>query len=261
MRSWSLKVKVGAYSALLTVVALCVTALVIMPLVRHQQIRQLDAALENLAEEFHHDLRNFQPNPTGHIPTKLVPVDLRERYLMVRDSVGRNLYRSPNLLDAELMEGPVGTKTVELLGEKCRVGTFREGQYLIQIGASLESIEQFQGTLRWGYLMTLPVVGVVVFIGGIWLGRRAVAPVTDLTVAAERISAERPNERLPDPPAKDEIARLTEVLNDSFDRMQSSYEAARRFSADASHQLKTPVSVLRVGLGVRAGVIPVRVPG
>jgi len=50
------------------------------------------------------------------------------------------------------------------------------------------------------------------------------------------------------PPADDEIARLTVVLNDAFDRMRASYEAAARFSADASHQLKTPVAVLRAGL-------------
>jgi signal transduction histidine kinase len=50
------------------------------------------------------------------------------------------------------------------------------------------------------------------------------------------------------PATNDEIARLTEVLNRSFDRLQSSYESATRFSADASHQLKTPVAVLRAGL-------------
>jgi signal transduction histidine kinase len=55
-------------------------------------------------------------------------------------------------------------------------------------------------------------------------------------------------ERLPMPEADDEIARLTVVLNDAFARLNASYEAATRFSADASHQLKTPVAVLRAGL-------------
>lgn len=50
------------------------------------------------------------------------------------------------------------------------------------------------------------------------------------------------------PVTRDEIAKLTEVLNRSFDRLQSSYEIATRFSADASHQLKTPVAILRAGL-------------
>jgi signal transduction histidine kinase len=82
----------------------------------------------------------------------------------------------------------------------------------------------------------------------LWLGRRAVAPVAELSAAAERISADNPRERLPLPAAADEIFKLTEVLNRSFDRLQASYEVASRFSADASHQLKTPVTILRAGL-------------
>jgi signal transduction histidine kinase len=55
------------------------------------------------------------------------------------------------------------------------------------------------------------------------------------------------------PLANDEIARLTEVLNRSFDRLQKAYQAAARFSSDASHQLKTPVAVLRTALEERRG--------
>ena len=69
-----------------------------------------------------------------------------------------------------------------------------------------------------------------------------------LTGAAERIDPASPEERLPLPPARDEIHRLTEVLNRSFDRLQAAYAAAAQFSADASHQLRTPIAVLRAGL-------------
>jgi HAMP domain-containing protein len=70
-------------------------------------------------------------------------------------------------------------------------------------------IEGFQSDLKLALLVSLPVVAIVVFIGGLWLGRRTVAPVAGLTEAAERISAAHPEERLPLPVAKDEIARLT----------------------------------------------------
>ena len=102
--------------------------------------------------------------------------------------------------------------------------------------------------MQHGFLIALPAVALVVFAGGLLLGRRAVAPVTELTAAAERISTDRPEERLPVPASRDEIGRLSVVLNESFDRLQRAYAAAARFSADASHQLKTPVAVLRAGL-------------
>jgi len=249
MKNWSLKVKVGAYAALLTMIALGVTAAVIMPLIYYRQIEQLDSVLANDAEELYRDLKNFREapvDPRRPIEARLIPVALRSRYLLVTGPEGQVLYRSPSMPDSAL--GTVNG-TVKILGENCRVGTYQKGSYGIQIGTRLDAIEGFQRDLRRGFLMSLPLVGLVVFGGGIWLGRRAVAPVAGLTEAAERISTARPQERLPLPVAKDEIARLTEVLNASFDRMQGSYDAARRFSADASHQLKTPVSVLRVGLG------------
>lgn len=251
IKSWSLKVKVGVYSALLTVVALSAGFAVLMPVLYYHQVSQLDELLKNDAEELFRDLQNFRGapvDPRRPLAARLIPLSLRGRYLTVEGPEGQVIYRSPNLRDAKL-EGEIGrTQTVVISGRNCRVGVWQEGPYLIRIGTRLGVIEGFQDDLKMALLFSLPVIALVVFIGGVWLGRRAVAPVAGLSAAAERISAANPGERLPQPAAKDEIARLTEVLNRSFDRLQSSYEAAARFSADASHQLKTPVSILRAGL-------------
>lgn len=251
MKRWSLKVKVGVYAALLTVVALGAGSAVLMPVLYFHQIQQLDDSLRTDAEELHRDLQNFRGapvDPRRPLAAKFIPLALQGRYLIVEGPEGQVLYRSPNLRDASI-EGKDGdTKTVVMLERNCRVGIWQEGPYLIRIGTRLGTIERFQDDLKLSLLVSLPVVGLVVFIGGLWLGRRAVAPVAGLSAAAERISTANPEERLPIPEAQDEIARLTEVLNRSFDRLQSSYAAAARFSADASHQLKTPVSILRAGL-------------
>lgn len=251
MKNWSLKVKVGVYAALLTMVALAAGAAVLMPVLYFHQVSQLDATLKNDAEELIRDLRNFRGapvDPRRPLGAKFIPLSLRGRFLIVEGPEGQLLYQSPNLRGTRLEGEPGQTRTTELFGRNCRIGAWQEGPYLIRIGTRLGVIERFQKDLRRGILLSLPVVGLVVFIGGHWLGRRAVAPVADLSAAAERISAAAPQERLPMPAANDEIARLTEVLNRSFDRLQASYESATRFSADASHQLKTPVAVLRAGL-------------
>jgi len=251
MKRLSLKVKVGVYAALLTVVALGAGSAVLMPVLYFHQVQQLDDSLRTDAEELFRDLQNFRGapvDPRRPLAAKFIPLALQGRYLIVEGPEGQVLFRSPNLREATI-EGRNGeTKTVVMLERNCRVGIWQEGPYLIRIGTRLGTIERFQDDLKLSLLVSLPVVGLVVFIGGLWLGRRAVAPVAGLSAAAERISTANPEERLPIPEAQDEIARLTEVLNRSFDRLQSSYAAAARFSADASHQLKTPVSILRAGL-------------
>ncbi|MEO8439036.1 MAG: ATP-binding protein, partial [Spartobacteria bacterium] len=62
---------------------------------------------------------------------------------------------------------------------------------------------------------------------------------------AEKISATDLHQRMPPPPAQDEIGRLTEVLNEMFDRLQRSFEQVTRFTSDASHELKTPLSLMQ----------------
>ena len=61
-----------------------------------------------------------------------------------------------------------------------------------------------------------------------------------ISQAASRITVQNLDQRLPVPPTKDEIAELIAILNATFDRFQRSFEQSVRFSAEASHHLKTP---------------------
>ncbi len=73
-------------------------------------------------------------------------------------------------------------------------------------------------------------------------------PVEEIRQAAKRITAQRLDQRLPVPQTNDEVAGLIEMLNATFERLQRSFEQSVRFSADASHHLKTPIAVLRAGV-------------
>jgi signal transduction histidine kinase len=251
MRRLSLKVKVGVYAALLTMTALFVGVVVMMVTLYFYQISELDEDLRGNAEELVWDIKNFRDapkDPRALLSDRFIPVDMRDYYLIIEGPEGQVLYRSANL-NGEDLGGEFGkTRTTRMLGHGVRVGSWEVAPYRVRVGARLNVIERFQKDLGVGFAAGLPAVGLVVFFGGLWLGRRAVAPVAELSSAAERISASNPRERLPLPAANDEIAKLTEVLNRSFDRLQSSYAVASRFSADASHQLKTPVTILRAGL-------------
>jgi len=251
MTRWSLKVKVGVYAALVTMMAMVAGVLVTMVTLYFHQISGLDKDLQGDASELVWDLKNFRDAPTSPrelLSEKFVPVDMRDDYLMIEGPEGQILYQSSNLKGAT-MTGKIGkTNTVKLLGRSCRVGAWHVAPYVVRVGVRMTVIDRFLKDLAIGFVTALPAVGLVVFFGGVWLGRRAVSPVAKLSKAAERISAGNPEERLPMPVTQDEIAKLTDVLNQTFDRLQNSYEVATRFSADASHQLKTPVAIMRAGL-------------
>jgi two-component system, OmpR family, heavy metal sensor histidine kinase CusS len=250
MRRWPLKIKVGVYAAILTMLTLLLGAGAFFTILYYRQLSELDGQLRDNAEELVRDLRNFRGapvNPRHPLGIKFVPVDLRDHFLMLMGPEGQVLYHSPNLKGVSIEAVP-GFRTVKVAGQRSRTGSFKLGDFTVHVGISLAEIDAFQRDLGFGLLMTMPLIGVMVFAGGLWLGKRAVQPVAALSAAAEGISVENLSERLPMPAADDEIARLTVVLNDAFDRMRASYESAARFSADASHQLKTPVAVLRAGL-------------
>ena len=97
----------------------------------------------------------------------------------------------------------------------------------------------------------LPLIVALAGIGGYVLARRALSPIDHLAGDARRITAERLHERLSVPNEHDEIGRLAAVINDTFARLESSFDQLRRFTADASHELRTPLSVIR-GIGEHA---------
>jgi heavy metal sensor kinase len=91
----------------------------------------------------------------------------------------------------------------------------------------------------------IPVVILIACLGGAWLSGRALKPVNDIAAAAHMISIENLAERLPVPETGDELARLTEVLNTMFARLESAVKTLSQFAADASHELRTPLAVIR----------------
>jgi signal transduction histidine kinase len=251
MNAWPLKIKFGLYAAGLAYAAVVGFSLVLMPIIYHHQLNELDSQLKDNAEELFRDLENFTGAPKDYrkgFSERFIPVALRRRYMEIEGPEGQVLYRSPNLRGTDLAPQAEGLRTMVLFDRNVRLGTFRHGLLTLHIGTRLGTIEAMQDDLHIGLLWSLPVAALVVFSGGWLLARRALKPVGDLTTAAEGIGVDHPDERLPVPRSNDEIARLTVVLNASFDRLQKAYESAARFSADASHQLKTPVTVLRAGL-------------
>jgi heavy metal sensor kinase len=113
------------------------------------------------------------------------------------------------------------------------------------LGANLGEISAGMTQLRNTYLAALPVVLLLVAAGSWWLAARALRPVAMLTHTVEGITARGLDQRIPMLTYDREMARLIAVFNQMLDRLERSFHQATRFSADAAHELKTPLTILQ----------------
>jgi heavy metal sensor kinase len=126
----------------------------------------------------------------------------------------------------------------------------RPTRLILQVGKVEADVPRLRAllltTLAAALILGLPVAA----IGGWWLAGRALAPVQAMTDTANRIEAENLAERLPLPPRNDELGKLAHTFNQLLDRLQEAFQRERRFTADISHDLRTPLALMKSSIGV-----------
>jgi heavy metal sensor kinase len=117
--------------------------------------------------------------------------------------------------------------------------------YTVEMGAPADDAMETLLLFRFYLLMFAPLLLLVAAGGGYWLSRRALSPVDALVRTAREVSGTNLNSRLQKLDTGDELQRLSDTLNEMLDRIEAAFLRITQFTADASHELRTPVSLIR----------------
>ncbi|GAC1669792.1 MAG: ATP-binding protein [Steroidobacteraceae bacterium] len=160
----------------------------------------------------------------------------------------RPIFFSTNLRGKEIPDVPgqrVFNARMEGIGE-LRVAEFILGPFDITIGTPLNSIREAMRDYIEICVSLLAVMVAVSVAIGLGLSRIALRPVRMIRETANHISSDNLSERIPVASVRDEISELARLLNQMFERLESAFDQIRRLTREASHELKTPLSRIRL---------------
>lgn len=183
------------------------------------------------------------------------------KWLQVRDQDGHWIYRSQRMTDENPLlprpdRLPKGGIMTEFHQGKHFVRTLASPitaqgrRYSVQTGVALNKSIALLAAFRTGLLLLTPAVILLAGLGGHFMSRKLLQPVAALAAEARRINDRNLDNRLPVPQADDEISDLSKTLNQMLERIDRAFVSVRAFTGNASHELRTPVALLRTEIEV-----------
>jgi len=133
-------------------------------------------------------------------------------------------------------------RSFRTISQFATVGPYR---FLIQVAVDQTEYHQLLMGLLWLLVLSTPAAALLAAIAGHWMSGRALSPIHRITETANSIDARSLSRRLQLRGTGDELDRLSSTINHMLDRISSSYQRIAQFTADASHELRTPVALIR----------------
>jgi signal transduction histidine kinase len=183
------------------------------------------------------------------------------KYLQLRDDQGNWIFRSkrmiaanPDMPPSQIL--PKGGKVTEFFQGIHRVRILTHpiavhGKMLtVQTGIALDKSIVLLANFRADLLLLTPIVILLAAAGGHAMSSKALVPVAALTAEARLINDRNLDIRLPVPKSEDEISDLAQTLNQMLERIDRSFASVRAFTGNASHELRTPIALMRTEIEV-----------
>ena len=261
----SIRVRLTFWYAMTLAVIMAVSALFSYHYFSHNLRAQIDSQAKEIGRLLDKErsalLRDESPFLSCEGLEALVHSQNWGAYIMLRDASLQRSCKTDNLLGRELPFGPVARQQVRWLHEHQETIEQEDGSRIrllskplvengrlegvIQVGQELGPLQQTIEELRVIYLVVGPFAIFWLCIGCWLLAERTLAPIIEVTEAAQGITADHLSRRLPLGNHPDELSQMVSSLNQMLDRLEKSFRRVRQFSGDASHELRTPLTILR----------------
>jgi heavy metal sensor kinase len=260
MRRLSIGVRLTLWYLTIFAVAQLVFGVGMWLILRHNLYDMVDDDLQSQVE----DLKSFFEAQKKNASFAKLHEEVDESYgiehsgdfLEVYAETGELIYRSEflgahqsALLPPAQITRPL-TKSRQIDGRHFRFIFTRLDQinghvYTVEMGVPADDVFETLSQFRSYLLMFAPLLLLAAAGGGYWLSRRALSPVDALVQTARAVSGTNLNSRLQKLETGDELQRLSDTLNEMLDRIESAFLRITQFTADASHELRTPISLIR----------------
>lgn len=262
----SLKNRIASINTLVVAVLMAIAFMVIYVVVNYTAYRHLD---DDLVMEKNDVFKSLDWNKKGVSITKKMSerdeeehsqIQANPTFLQITDTKGQIVFKSSNLQSEELLWKHNSKKHIffngEIHGQRLRLGQFRlmkndrEIIGYLTIGVSRQ--ESYVVLISLFYILLISYIFLLLsFFAVMWLAAsKAIKPIKTLMAAASGIGGNNIQERLPLPINKDEIWQLAKTINELLERLDRNIQQLKQFSADVSHEMRTPLTAIKGTLEV-----------